>query len=170
MTQEELTERYKELYGIMETSNEQKYMKLFGDVMSEMMGWMIKNQPQVAESMIEKLCAVNWEQYLTKAEATKIVSKMIPQAAWVDFDTWNKALTGLRLETERKGVFNAYALWVKMNAMYSKHIKAIAEYAFETPVDDIDSEKLVKLIHALAVDVLADADGVFDIRKYYLNR
>lgn len=166
MTQEELKEKYKRLYETMAASNEPRYMKLFGSVMNEMMSWIIKNQPDAAEAWIDKLCSIKWEQYLTKGEATKIVGKMSPEAPW-DLDTWNKAMTQFALETERKGVFNKYALWTWMNALYSDQSEVLAKYAFGIPADEVPTEKMVALIHALAVSNLTDADSVFNIRAYF---
>lgn len=168
MTQEELMEKYKTLYGYMAASNEPKYMKLFGTVMTEMMEWMVKNQPSAAEAWIDKLCAMKWEQYLSKGEAMAVVENMEPEAPW-SWDVWQKAMAEYGLETDRKGVFNKYALWVEMNAKYSDHAKTIAELAFGKPLSEIDTEKLVTLIHGLAVNSLTDEDGMFDIRKYYLG-
>ena len=168
MTQEELSEKYKSLYNTMAVSGEPRYMKLFGDVMNEMMAWVIKNQPSAAEQWIEKLCAVKWEQYLTRAEAQKVVSNMVPEAPW-SFETWEKAMASLGLETERKGIFNKFALWTEMNAQYSDQAENLAKFAFGVPLDDVDEGKLVKLIHALAIGMLTDEDGKFNIREYYLK-
>lgn len=166
MTQEELKEKYEQLYEQMSVSNEPKQMKLFGSVMNDMMSWAIKNQPQAAESWIDKLCAIKWEQFLTKAEATKIVAKMQPEAPW-DFDTWSKAMAQLGLEAERKSVFNQYALWAWMNAKYSDEGEVYAKLVFGQPLEDVPADKIVPLIHALAVSNLCDEDHRFDIRAYF---
>ena len=166
MTQEELTAKYKMLYDQMASSNEPRYMQVFGSVMNEMMAWMIKNEPTAAEQWIEKLCSIRWKQYLTKAEATKIVQKMQPSAPW-DFDTWLKAMNSLGLETEREYVFNEYALWAWMNAVYSDQADVLSQYAFEKPLSEVSVEKLVTLIHAMAVSNLTDLDGKFNIRIYF---
>ena len=36
-------------------------------------------------------------------------------------------------------------------------------------VKDIDTEHLVKYAHCLALDLLKDKDGVYDIREYFLK-
>lgn len=167
MTTDELTNRYTELYNQMAASNEPRNMKLFGSVMNDMMAWTIHNQPSIAEGWIDKLCAMNWEQYLSKAEATTIVDALRPEYAW-DFDTWQKALNTLGLETERKGVFNEYALWAWMNAVYSDQAQVLAKHVFAEPLADVPAEKIVPLIHALAVSNLTDKDNFFKIRDYFL--
>ncbi len=168
MTQEELLEKYKVLYGYMAASNEPKYMKLFGEVMNEMMAWMVKNQPSAAEMWVEKLCAIKWEQYLTKNEAAKVVESLEPEAPW-NWEVWNRAMSNLGLETERKGVYNKYALWAEMNAKYSDHAESLAKYAFEMPLNEVPAEKMVALIHSLAVGSLTDEDGKFNVRDYFLR-
>ena len=71
MTQTEMKDKFDSLYGYMAASNEPRYMKLFGEVMVEMMDWMIKNQPTAAEQWIETLCAIKWEQYLRFSKLMK---------------------------------------------------------------------------------------------------
>ena len=161
-----MTAKYKMLYEQMATSNNPRYMHLFGSVMNEMMAWMIKNEPTAAEQWIERLCSIRWKQYLTKAEAASIVQKLQPSAPW-DYDTWAKAMNALGLETERAETFNKFALWAWMNAVYSDQADVLAEFAFEKPLAEIPTERLVTLIHALAVSNLTDADGKFNIRTYF---
>jgi hypothetical protein len=166
MTQEEMVEKYRKLYEQMSVSNDTRQMRLFGSVMNEMMSWIIKNQPTAAEAWIEKLCSIKWEQYLTKSEAAKIVAKMQPEAPW-DYETWQKACDQYGLETGRKWVFNEYALWAWANALYSDQAEVIARYGFDAALADVPAEKLVTLIHAMAVSNLTDADGRFNIRAYF---
>ncbi len=161
-------EKYKMLYGYMAASNEPKYMRLFGEVMNEMMAWMVKNQPSAAEMWVEKLCAIKWEQYLTKSEAMRVVDSLDPEAPW-NWETWSRAMANLNLETERKGVYNKYALWTVMNAKYSDHAEDLAKYAFEKPLTEVPPERMVRLVHALAVGSLTDEDGKFDVRDYFLK-
>ena len=166
MTAEELKGKYRKLYDYMAASNEPRYMRLFGNVMSEMMDWFIKNQPQTAEAWIEKLCAIKWEQYLSREDAMRIVSRLDPEAPW-SYETWTKVLSQLGLEAERKSVFNSYALWVWANTLYSDQAETLAKYAFGMPLGEVPTEKLVTLIHALAVSNLTDTDGNFDIARYF---
>lgn len=167
MTQQEMKEKFDMLYSYMSTSNEPKYMKLFGDVMVEMMDWMIKNQPQAAESWIEKLCAVKWEQYLTKDEAMKIIANMLPKAPW-SLDVWSDAMKKLGLECEREYVFNKYAMWVVMSQVYTDFGNTLAK-ALGAPLSEIPVDKLLPIIQEMAIDLLCDADGHYDVRKYHLE-
>jgi hypothetical protein len=125
MNKEELTHKFKSLYDYMSVSNEPKYMMLFGDVMKDMMKWMIDNKPDLAEKMVDKLCSIKWKQYLTKEEAMEAVNNMQPPAPW-DWSTWEKTMRDLGLECEREGVFNKYALWAVMNQEYTDYAEDVA--------------------------------------------
>lgn len=167
MTKEELRSKFDMLYGTMAVSGDTKQMKLFGNVMKQMMSWFIENKPEAAEMFMETLCAVKWDQYLSKSEAEKVVSEMKPPAAW-DFPTWHKAMTDLGLETEREYVFNKYALWVQMNATHSDNGKLIAELMGMSSLNATDAE-YIKAIHRFAVNMLTDEDHKFCVRCYYLE-
>ena len=91
---------------------------------------------------------------------------MQPSAPW-DYETWHKAMTQFGLEIERKEVFNQYALWAWMNAVYSDQADVLAKYAFEQPLSDIATDRLVTLVHALAVSNLTDEDKRFNVRNYF---
>lgn len=167
MTQEEMKKKYASLYNYMASSNEPKYMMLFGQVMNEMMDWMIKNQPQAAEMWVEKLCAIKWEQYLTKDEAAAVVASMQPKAPW-SFDVWHDAMKKLALEMEREYVFNKYAMWVVMSQVYTDFGQTLAK-ALGAQLADIPADKLLPIIHDMALDLLLDADGAYNVRKYHLG-
>ena len=57
------------LYKYMASSANPAYMKAFGNVMNEMMDWMVNNKSEAAEEWIEKLSAIKWHNYLTPSEA-----------------------------------------------------------------------------------------------------
>lgn len=167
MTQTEMKDKFEALYNYMASSNEPRYMKLFGEVMVEMMDWMIKNQPTAAEQWIETLCAIKWEQYLTKSEALTVFNTLKPKGAWA-LDIWRKAMEDLGLETEREYVFNCYSLWIVMNAIHSDNGAVIAGLLGIEPTD-VTNPKYIKTIHRMAVNTLTDDDGFFDVRSYYLG-
>lgn len=167
MTQEELKKKFDGLYNYMAASNEPKYMILFGSVMEEMEDWFIANKPEMAEAWIEKLCAIKWEQYLTKQEAMKIVAGMQPKAPW-SWDVWMDAMTKTGLEMEREYVFNKYAMWVVMSQVYTDFGQTLAK-ALGTPLAEIPVDRLLPIIHEMALDLLLDKDGVYQIREYFLD-
>lgn len=167
MTQTEMKDKFDMLYNYMSASNEPRYMKLFGEVMQEMMDWMIKNQSASAEQWIETLCAIKWEQYLTKSEALTVFNALNPKGAWA-LDIWRKAMEDLALEIEREYVFNCYSLWIVMNAIHSDNGAVIAGLLGIEP-SDVTNSKYIKTIHKMAVNTLTDNDGFYDVRSYYLD-
>lgn len=168
MTQEELKKKFDSLYSYMAASNETKYMMLFGSVMEEMEDWFIANKPEMAEAWIEKLCAIKWEQYLTKQEATNIVMAMQPKAPWT-WEVWFDAMNKFGLEKEREYVFNKYALWVVMSQVYTDFGQTLAK-ALGTPLNEIPADKLLPIIHEMALDLLMDKDGIYQVREYFIGR
>ena len=165
MTPDELREKYAMLYDFMATSRKTEYMMTFGRVMSEMMDDMIASNPVKAEEYIEQLCSIKWKNYLTQSEAETIVASMIPQAPW-SREVWNKAMDSLGIEKEDSPHYNSCALWVAMNMVYSDHADTFAK-AVGVNLADIPSDNLVRTMHAFALDLLTDKDGVFNIRKYF---
>ena len=162
-----MKKKYESLYSYMSASGDPKNMMLFGMVETEMMMWMIDNRPNDAMMWIDKLCAIKWEQYLTKTEAQNIVSSMQPKAPW-SFDVWHNAMESLGLETEREYVFNKYSLWVVMSQVYTDFGKTLAK-ALGTPLESIPAEQLLPIIHEMALDLLLDEDGVYEVRQYHLS-
>lgn len=166
MNAPEMKEQYNMLYDYMAASRDPKNMKAFGHVMTEMMDVMIAKLPAEAEEMIQKLEAIRWHQYLTPKEAEAIVSKMKPEAPWKR-DVWNNAMQSLGLPTEEAPYFNRCALWVEMNKQYTDHAQTIADKILNRPLAEIPAEQIVPGIYAMALDLLKDKDGVYDIRAYF---
>ena len=160
-----MRKEFRALYDYMASSNNPAYMKVFGNTMVEMMNWMIANKPEEAEAYIEKLSAIKWDNYLTRREAEKIVAGMEPKAPW-SREAWRNALTSLGIVTEESPYYNSCALWVEMNKVYSDSAKSIAMIK-GVPLSEVSQEELVKAVHALALDHLKDADGVYNIRSYF---
>lgn len=161
MNTQEMKQKYTMLYDMMATSGKAENMKLFGSAMNDMMDWMIQNKPDYAQEVIEKLCAIRWDNYLTRKEADKIVSEMVPAAPW-SYDTWKKAMDSLALDIEHEPNFNACALWVTMNMLYSDHAETLA-MAMGTTTSEISPE----VFYHLAKDLLRDKDEKFNIRTYF---
>ena len=166
MTSQEMKEQYEMLYDYMAQSRDPKNMKAFGRVMTEMMDWLIANKPDVAEEMIGKLEAIKWHQYLTRKEAENIIARMNPSAPW-KYDVWQAAMTKLVIPMEEQPYYNACALWTEMNKQYSDHAQSLADKVWKKPLSTIPAEDIVPVIHALAIDVLKDKDGVYNIRSYF---
>lgn len=167
--QEELKHTFDRQYSTMAASKNTKNMILFGEVMQDIMDWMIDNKPAIAQQCIDKLEAMNWKQYLTRDEAQDIIDHMDPPAPW-DYQTWENAMQQLGLETERDTIFNRYALWAVMNAKYSDSGKTLADMVWQMPLREVPADKLVPVIHALAIDSLTDKDGKYNVRRYFLTK
>lgn len=168
MEAKDIMSKFDELYGMMASSTNVKYMRVFGNTMRCMMKDMVAKHPELAQEYLEKLCAIKWKNYLTKKEASEIVNGMDPSATW-DMQTWLNAMTGLAIATEEKPYYNDYALYVAMNQVVSDHGCTVAKMLGKGSVKDIDPEHLVKYAHELALDLLKDKDGVYDIREYFLK-
>ena len=165
MNANELREKYYELYDYMAQSKDPKNMKAFGHVMTEMMEAMLQKMPAEAEEMIEKLDAIKWKQFLTPKEAETIVSKMNPKAPW-SREVWNNAMDSLGLVKEESPYYNRCALWAEMNKQYSDQGETVAEL-LGMPLTQIPAEKIVPAMNKMALNLLKDKDGVYDIRKYF---
>lgn len=159
-----LKEKYSELYNMMAQSQNPKNMKVFGNVMTEMMDVMIQKMPTEAEEMIDKLEAIKWRQYLTPREAETIVSKMDPKAPW-SREAWKNTMESFGLPLEEQPAYNRCALWVEMNKIYSDFGENIAELIGKTLVPT--DKDIIAACYKMALKNLKDKDGVYNIRKYF---
>ena len=160
-----MKEKYYELFNIIVASNDTDKMQVLGNVSKQQMEWFIENRPEMAEEFIETLCSVKWKNYLTRKEAESIINGMVPSAKWTR-EQWKTAMNNLGILTEEEPCYNSCALWVTMNMIYSDDIRTIAELLGKS-VDDMGAEEMVRVTHSFAVNKLKDADGVFNIRKYF---
>lgn len=165
MEQKELITKFDELYSMMATSNEPRYMHTFGDVMRCMMKDMVSLKPELAQEYIERLCSITWNNYLTKKEAMTIVSGMNPKGGW-DYAEWEKMMEKFDARMEDTPYYNKYALFVTMNMVYSDSANTIAVIAGKS-LQDITNDEMFEAVHMLALDKLEDKDGMFDIRAYF---
>lgn len=157
MNTQELKEKYLALYEYMTTSKKTENMKAFGRVMSAMMEDMIANSPSKAEEYISKLESIKWCNYLTPTEADKIVSAMNPAAPW-SREQWKSVMISHQLELEEWPCYNRCALYVTMNMIMSDSGETLKK---------IVSGDLFDAVYRLAVDKLKDADGKFNVRRYF---
>lgn len=149
---------------MMAQSQNPKNMKVFGNVMTEMMDVMIQKMPTEAEEMVDKLEAIKWRQYLTPREAETIVSKMDPKGPW-SREAWKNTMESFGLPLEEQPAYNRCALWVEMNKIYSDFGENIAELIGKTlsPTD----KDIIAACYKMALKNLKDKDGVYNIRKYF---
>lgn len=158
MNTEEMMKKYDRLYEKMATSAKIENMRLFGKVGREAMVLIVKNMPEKAEELIDKLCAINWDNYLTEREAEAITSKMDPQRPWPR-EQWLSVMKQHGYPLEEEPYYNRCAMYVTMSMVYSDDIESLKHFA-----SGID---MFEFIHALALNKLKDKDKVFSIRKYF---
>ena len=165
MSTEELIQQYTRLYDFMVASREPEYMKAFGKVMTEMFNWFSENKKEVAEEWLMKLEAIRWRNYLTRMEAEDIVADMQPKAPW-NMETWKNTMEAKGLPIENNPCYNSCALWVEMNKQYSDSAKTIA-LIMGRDLDDVSTDEMVNATYHLALDMLNDEDGRYNIRNYF---
>lgn len=168
MEVKDIVSKFDELYGIMAMSTNVKYMHVFGDTMRCMMKDMASKHPELAQEYLDKLCAIKWKNYLTKKEALSIIQKMDPKATW-DMQVWSSEMKNHNLHTEDSPCYNDYALYVAMNQVVSDHGETIAKILGKDSLSDIGDNHLLVYAYSLAIDLLKDKDGVYDIREYFLK-
>lgn len=168
MEAKEMQEQYMSLYNMMATSNNVKYMHTFGDTSKKMFDWLVENKPEVASEFLGQLESIKWHNYLTKAEVNSIISKMSPSAPW-DEKTWKTMMTSIGLDTCCEPFYNEHALYIAMCQVYSDHANTMAKILGKNTIEEIEPHETLKHMYCLALDLLKDKDGVYDIRKYFLG-
>ena len=160
---EGIRERYLELYEDMAKSGMPEKMKIFGETEKWAFGKMLETSPKTAEQWVDKLEAMNWNNYLSKAEADEIVAKFINQdnsrgAHW-GYDVFKGAVESLGGKTYEAPFYNCYALWVVANMLYSDHYNSASEY--------VPKEDMPKYFYSMAVEKLKDKDRPRFVRDYF---
>jgi hypothetical protein len=160
---ERIRERYLELYEDMAKSGMPEKMKIFGETEKWAFGKMLETSPKIAEQWVDKLEAMNWNNYLSKAEADEIVAKFINQdnsrgAHW-GYDVFKGAVESLGGKTYEAPFYNCYALWVVANMLYSDHYNSASEY--------VPKEDMPKYFYSMAVEKLKDKDRPRFVRDYF---
>lgn len=160
---EGVRERYLELYEEMAKSGMPEKMKIFGETEKWAFGKMLETSPKTAEQWVDKLEAMNWNNYLSKAEADEIVAKFINQdnsrgAHW-GYDVFKGAVESLGGKTYEAPFYNCYALWVVANMLYSDHYNSASEY--------VPKEDMPKYFYLMAVEKLKDKDRPRFVRDYF---
>lgn len=163
--EEEIIKKFDELYAIMSRSTDVADMKLFGKVMREAIVYITANNPKKAEELVNKLCAIKWDNYLTKEEAERIVKEMKPSVAWSEEEVMN-TLTRKGYKTEEEPYYNAHALYATICMKCSDSGETIKKL-FGRGTANLSETDFLEACHLLALDSLKDKDGVFRIRKYF---
>lgn len=160
---EEIIRKYDELYHDMATAKDPHKMMAFGEAEKWMFHMLAEKHPEIAEKWLTKLEASKWHNYLSKAEAEEIASKLINQdgshgSHW-DYETFKDAVESLGGKMKDEPFYNCWALWIMANALFSDHHKALMEF--------VPKEQEPKVYYMMAVEKLKDVDYPKFIRKYY---
>ena len=82
---------------------------------------------------------------------------------------WSSEMKKYNLHTEDSPCYNDDALYVAMNQVVSDHGETVAKILGKDSLSDIDDDHLLVYAYSLAVDLLKDKDGVYDIREYFMK-
>ena len=167
----EILERYEELYEDMANSGNKDKMMAFGDAERWAFKRMNEISPKDAQCWLDKLEAMHWKNYLSKAEAEEITSKLINQngrigAHW-NYDTFKNAVESLGGKVYEKPYYNCYALWATANMIYSDHAQSVAEDMGATTPEAVPNEKMALSMYRKAVEQLKDVDRPKFVREYF---
>ncbi len=160
-----MVKQYHDLHTKMSHSTDTKDMILFGDVMKHLFETMVTVKPDAAKQALDILEAINWNQYVSRAEATKIVSGMKPSAKW-DYPTLMATLTKLEMPTEEAPYYNSCALWVVISQLYSD-IGDILAWSMGKEPATVEEVPFLKYLYKMALSYLKDQDGMYNIRRYF---
>lgn len=158
-----MMERYLDLYEDMAESRDAEKMLIFGEAEKWAFGKMSEISPKTAEQWLDKLEAVHWHNYLSKAEAEEIVAKFINQdgsrgAHW-SYDVFKGAVESLGGKISDEPYYNCCALWVVANMLYSDHAHTLSQY--------VPKEEMPKAFYMMAVEKLKDRDRPRFVRHYF---
>lgn len=170
----DIRDRFAELYKDMATSRDESKMKLFGGAFKQMFDKVAVRYPDLAAETLEYLAAVEFNNYVTAAEAQEVASHFIND---------DKALTGAMepsrgahwkpeelkaflvsrtIPLDEKPYYNWWALWLTVNMIYSDYAEVIAELAGSK-----ENEKVATACWKMAVKKLKDPDRPAFIREYF---
>jgi hypothetical protein len=168
---EGIRERYLELFEAMAKSANPENMKIFGEAEKWAFDRLYERDPKLAEMWVDKLEAMLWNNYLSRAEANEIVDKFINQdgthgAHW-SYDVFKGAAEALGVPMMEAPFFNCYALWAVANMIYSDHAQSIAEdMGYKSP-KEVSNEKMATSIYKKSIEKLKDADRPKFVRRYF---
>jgi hypothetical protein len=170
----DISDRFAELYTDMATSRDVSKMKLFGGAFKQMFDKVAVRYPDPAAETMEYLAAVEFNNYVTSAEAQEVASHFINDDGTLTGATepsrgahWKpeelKAfLVSRTIPLDEKPYYNWWALWLTVNMMYSDFANALVDL-----LGTKDQEHLAVACYQLALRKLKDADRPAFIRDYF---
>jgi hypothetical protein len=159
-----LIDKYHALYNDMAQSADPYKMHIFGDAEKTMFTKLAAEHPDIAEEWLEMLEPTRFHNYLSEAEADKIIGHIInedgTQSPHWDRQQVKQFVESIGHKMECEPYYNSCALYVAMNMIYSDHASSIAESVPTTAI-------ATKLMYKMAVEKLKDKDRPHFIREYF---
>ena len=146
-------------------------MEMLGSIFLSMMDQIESSNPRLYKEMVEKMDAIEWNNYLTEYEAARIASAFVNQDGsrgthW-PYDIFKSAVESLGGKVADMPYYNCYALWVVANMLYSDHAQSVAEdLGYRTPAE-VPNEKMALSMYKKAVEKLKDLDRPYFVRQYF---
>ena len=160
---EEMKMRFDQLVERISASKDPEKMKILACADAWGFSQMAATQPKVAQKWLDKLEAIEWYNYLSKAEAEEIVAGLQNQngsrgGKW-SFDAFTQVVESFGGKSEDVPFYNCYALWAVMNMLYSDHAKSAKMF--------VPEEELPRYFYLMAVEKLKDPDRPHFVRPYF---
>ena len=174
MSEQKLKEAFKRLYMDMAASKDVGKMQMFGRAFTKVFDDLADKHPELAQSVIEMLQAIEWNNYVTVAEATGVAAHFVnsdqsvtgatgpSRGAHWSMDALKSFLGQNGHPLEEKPYYNWAALWLVVNMMYSDFANVFAEMSGAK-----ENEKLATASYQMAVARLKDVDRPRFIRAYF---
>lgn len=159
----ELVKKYMALYEAMASSSDPFKMHIFGEAEKWAFRKMVEKDPTMAEKWVEKLEPARWRNFLSREEATDIVTELEASdgskgAQW-NFEVFKNAIDSIGGKMMDEPFYNCYALWATANMLYSDHKASVMAY--------VPRDMHVKFFYAQAVEKLKDVDRPHFVREYF---
>lgn len=174
MTTQGMMVLFEHLYEDMAQSANVSKMKHFGSAFKQMFKAVANTNPQLAQTTLDYLSAMEYNNYVTADEAIEVASHFInddtavtgsaepTRGAHWNMDTVKSFLTPRGMELEDKPYYNWPALWLVMNMEYSDYADTLVEL-----LGDKNGEKLAMACYKMAVRKLKDRDRPHFVREYF---
>ncbi len=154
---------FKEAYTKVVEAGTPEAMQLLGGILCDFAEYAEQSNTRLYREAVEKMNAVNWNNYLTEAEASAIVGGFInsdgSKGAHWSMAQVSGAVEELGGAMECEPYYNKYALFVTMNMIYSDFGVTLDQF--------VEDSNMVEVVYRLAVDKLKDADRPRFVRAYF---
>ena len=174
MNASEMKAQFDALYATMANSKDPSKMRLFGTAFTRLFGRVADMNTDLATATLELLSAINYNNFVTLAEATEVSGRFINDdtmvtglaeptkgAHWSTSDLKN-FLTQKGLPLEEKPYYNWAALWLTIYMIYSDYANVLAEL-----LGSKDNERIATACYKMAVKKLKDRDRPHFVREYF---